>query len=76
MPLNHVKTIDTLMLNKSGLAASYLIGNNEFALVETGAHANAEHTYQELLKIPNFDPKLVKYIITTLRSFWWRLLFT
>ncbi len=65
MSLDHIKTIDTLMLNKPGLAASYLIGKKEFALVETGAHANAEHTYQELLKVPNFDPKLVKYIITT-----------
>lgn len=65
MSLNHVKTIDTLMLNKKGLAASFLIGTKEFALVETGAHINAEHTYQEMLKIPHFDPKNVKYIITT-----------
>lgn len=63
--LDHVKTIDTLMLNRKGLAASYLIGNKEFALVETGAHANGEHTYQELMKIPNFNPNKVKYIITT-----------
>ena len=65
MSLNHVKTIDTLMLNKKGLAASFLIGKKEFALVEAGAHANADHTYKEMLKIPHFDPYMVKYIITT-----------
>ena len=65
MSFNHIKTIDTWMLNRKGLAASYLIGQKEFALVETGAHANAEHTFQELRKIPYFDPMKVKYIITT-----------
>ena len=65
MALNDIKTIDTLMLNKKGLAASYLVGKKELALIETGAHANADHTYQELMKIPYFDPKRVKYIITT-----------
>ena len=65
MTLDYIKTIDTLMLNKKGLAASYLIGKNEFAIVETGAHANAEHTFQEMVKIPYFDPNQVKYIITT-----------
>lgn len=65
MSVNHIKTIDTLMLNKKGLAASFLVGKKEFALIESGTHNNAEHTYQELLKIPYFDPKNVKYIITT-----------
>lgn len=65
MSFNHVQTIDTLLLNKPGMAASFLVGKKEFALIETGAQAGAEHVYQELKKIPNFDPKLVKYIITT-----------
>ena len=65
MSLDYIKTIDTHLLNKTGMAASFLIGKKEFALIETGAYAGAEQTYQQLLNIPNFDPKLVKYIITT-----------
>lgn len=65
MNLDHIKTIDTLMLEKPKMAASYLIGKNEFALVESGTHASAEFTYQNLLNIPYFDPERVKYILTT-----------
>ena len=66
MTVDHIKTIDTMMLHKPLLDASFVVGKkDEFAIIETGAYANGEETYQKMLKIPNFSPEKVKYIITT-----------
>ncbi|MHA2362910.1 MAG: MBL fold metallo-hydrolase [Candidatus Hodarchaeales archaeon] len=59
------RLIDTHMFNMKGLNASYLIGLDELAIIETGTPASAQRTWIELRKIPYFRPENVKFIIST-----------
>ncbi|OLS22702.1 MAG: Hydroxyacylglutathione hydrolase [Candidatus Heimdallarchaeota archaeon LC_3] len=45
--------------------AVYLVGNKEYALIETGTANSAPIGLEKMKKLPNFDPNKVKFIIPT-----------